>query len=726
MKKQIILFAMAGFLATALFAQEQDSVKKLDEVVITATKDERNVYETGRSITVVTAQQIRESGALNIMDVLSATEGQSVIGTGQNYGSKSTLFLRGAAGNHTVVMIDGVRLSDPSSPDNGLDISEISLANIDRIEIVRGSHSTLYGSSAIGGVVNIITKGADSSGIHLDAHGLYGSFSGNSDWDGKDETGTVFDCRLNLSGHLKAGFFVNAGIVSNHSRGFNSTVDTVVTMGVYKSSRQADPYGKFGFNVKLGYKKKKLDVFASYRRESQESELDDGGFRDDDNHIIGSIRNLMTYGAAYRISEHFSVRFNGGYTMLERKLVDDSSLVDSNVYDQTFVENNYSGTSMNNDLVITGKWNGLTLSLGGNHSAETMTGNTYVYANSMWGAYEDSTDLDSLGLNTSILGFYTHADIEGSLFSEKCKDLTIGAGMRYNMHSRFGNVLTWEFAPGYKFSEKGIIYISFASGFNAPSMYQLFTPEKDFFSGIQRGNPDLKPETSLSFELGIRQRVSSGMQWSAAIFHTKVKNTIEYVYLWDGSKTIDSLTGFDYKADRYLNMGETRITGLEFSVQATLSEKLLLSFNMTVLGGRYLVDREETDTSGTYGHHVQIFSNGAFVEGKTEISGIPRRSSNGNVALTWKPGKKISVIPSIRYVSNRSDLVYDATLGPWGAQTSAGLGDYMLIDLGLVYEISKHLSIAARGENLSNQTYQEIRGYASRGRGFYLKLGAFF
>lgn len=722
MKKQIFLLAVAGFLAPVLLAQEQDSIKKLDEVVITATKDERSIYETGRSITVVHSKEIRESGALTLMDLLSSTEGININGAGQNYGSKSTLFIRGASGNHSVVMIDGVRLSDPTSPDNGLDLSEISLANIERIEIVRGSHSTIYGSSAIGGVVNIITKGSDTTGFHLDARYAFGTFAGNSDLDGEHENGLAFDYGLNLAYQFKQGFYVNAGILSHHSKGFNSTVDTAVTPGTYKHANQGDPFDKFGYNARLGFKNNTLDAFLAFRGEMQGAEIDDGGFRDDDNHVIETRRMLLNYGLKYKFNSTLSLRVNGGYTMLERFLVDDSSLVDTTVYDQAFLENSYFGTSLNNEMVLNGKWKGFALTLGANHVLETMTGDTYYYS-PFW---SDSSSLDTLDLNASILGFFAHADVDGSVFSEKCNAWTFGLGARYAMHSRFGNALTLELAPGYKFSDKGMIYVSFSTGFNAPSLYQLFTPEKDFMSGIQRGNPDLKPESSVTWELGIKEKLRPGLSWSASLFYTRVSNTIEYVYLWDGSKSLDSLSFLDYKADRYLNMGETRTTGLEFSVHSRLNDKLSVKAAITVLGGKYIVDKADEDTTGTYGHHVQIFSNGAFVDGRTETYGLPRRSSQGSLALFWKPFKGFTVSPSARYVTQRSDLIYDATLGPFGALAPTALGDYLLLDINLSYEITKRFSISAKAENLSNQTYQEIRGYASRGRGFYLKLGAFF
>ncbi len=728
MKKELFACCVSLFLIghNFLSAQEQDTVQKLNEVVISATRGERNLYETGRSISVVTADDISKSGANTIADVLANTEGIYVVGTGQNYGSQTSIFMRGASSNHCVIMIDGVRLSDPSSPANGIDLNEISLTNIERIEVIRGSHSTMYGSSAIGGVVNIITKQGGKPGFHVDAIGSYGMFSGNSDYDAKHENGTLRDLNINLGYTFKFGLYLKAGVISTFSEGFNSSVDTVITPNTYKHDDQGDLFEKLGRNVKLGYKDSAIDVHVAYRNEIQGSMIDDGAFADDDNYSLGFRRKLLTYECKYKFNEHFSAGFNGGATNNYRIAEDDSSLIAPGIYDQTYIRNDYWGTQLTNELQLNGKWKGLEVLGGFTHQQETMTGTTYIYANSMWGVYEDSTDLDSLDLNTSTLNFFAHADISGSLFSEKCSNWSLGLGGRYIDHSQFGSVMTYEITPAYKFSEKGMLYFSYSTGFNAPSMYQLYTPEKSF-TGIQRGNKNLRPEYSASIEFGVKRKVNADLNWSASIFRTQVKDVISYVYLWNGATPYDSISGFDYMADTYLNTGTSVASGMELSVNSSFSEKLAVSIGLSVVGGTFTMDESELDTAASKGHHVQVFDNGVFVKGEVEVAGLPRRTSTGSFTITWKPISKLRIAPTFRYVGNRTDLIFDfpSNFDPHTV-IYAGLRDYLLIDLNLSYSINKKFMISLKGENLTNQTYQEIRGFASRGIGAYLKVAASF
>src|SRR5699024_8670893 len=131
---------------------------KLDEIIISASKFAELPQSVGRNVTVITGDEIRQSIHTSVADLLADQQSIHLIGPGQTPGSLQQGFIRSSNSNHSVVMIDGIRISDPSTVNNSIDLSELSTAGIQRIEIVRGSHSTLYGSSAIGGVVNIITK----------------------------------------------------------------------------------------------------------------------------------------------------------------------------------------------------------------------------------------------------------------------------------------------------------------------------------------------------------------------------------------------------------------------------------------------------------------------------------------------------------------------------------------------------------------------------------------
>ena len=114
----------------------------LKEVVITATRSEKNPLDVGRSISLISGDKLKSIGVDNVSEALSQSEGIYIVGTNQTPGQMQSIFCRGANSNQTSILIDGIKISDPSSTDNGINLSELSLINIDRIEIVRGSHST--------------------------------------------------------------------------------------------------------------------------------------------------------------------------------------------------------------------------------------------------------------------------------------------------------------------------------------------------------------------------------------------------------------------------------------------------------------------------------------------------------------------------------------------------------------------------------------------------------
>ena len=123
MKKEKIFIVSSAIVLLALSVSAQDSLKnkQLSEVVVSATRSERNITDIGRSISVITADDIKKSGATSMADLLSQQEGMYVVGAGQNPGMTSSIFTRGANSNQTVVLIDGVRISDPSAINNSID-----------------------------------------------------------------------------------------------------------------------------------------------------------------------------------------------------------------------------------------------------------------------------------------------------------------------------------------------------------------------------------------------------------------------------------------------------------------------------------------------------------------------------------------------------------------------------------------------------------------------------
>jgi vitamin B12 transporter len=723
MKKEktthFIRFSLASMLLTAasvINAQSQDTSQwhKLKEVVVSASRSEQDPDNVGKSITVISNQDIQNSGANTLAEILSRSEGIYIVGTGQNPGQLQNVFMRGANGNQTAILIDGVRITDPSTADNAIDFSEISLANIDHIEIVRGSQSTLYGSSAIGGVINIITKKGMTPGVHADADLRGGTFGTNTSTQSED---------LLINYTHKSGFYANGEIYNNSTNGLDATVDTVTDPKNYiHNHRERDNFSKTDLVGKLGFRNEKLDLFASYRREQQKADIDASAFSDDPAYTVDFTRNLFTYGAAYKANSKLSISYIGGMTDLKRVALDDSSVVDAvGTYNHNYFKGNYKGSTLTNELQGNYKIKGLSLVAGLATFNEKMTEDIYSL-NTAFGRSVFTSSLDSLHISVNTISEFVHVNLDGSLFRDKWKIIAIGLGMRNTQHDLFGNNLTYEINPSLKTGNNGLLFASWTTGFNAPSLYQLYSSDRDPGSQISRGNNTLRPETSASMEFGFKQKLSEHVSFHFSYFKTVVENSIDYVYLWNKNKPVDSLSYSDYRGDSYVNIGKQTNQGFEFGVNTKVSDKLLINGNVSLVNGRLDYDPANINNQHTLGNQVQLFANGAFINQKVQSFSLVRRPSTANIGLTYKACKKLSVRADVRYTGPRNDVYYNSSLGPFGAESTAGMGDYTLVDVSARYAIYKGLSAGLRVENLFNEKYYEIYGYTTRGRSVYMNI----
>src|SRR6187551_3487798 len=215
MKKKFLIVA-AAFIGSQLSAQlvptsrEQDT-SLLEEVVITANKYPNKTSLTGKVVTVITREQLDRSGGKDLAQILTEQAGIYIGGANSNAGKDKSVYLRGARVDHTLITIDGVPVYDPSGIGSNFDIRNLSIEQIERIEILKGSQSTLYGSDAIAGVINIITKKA---GVK--------SFSGN----GLLSFGSNNSLRANAGINGKTGIIDYNGSYSFHNtKGINETLN---------------------------------------------------------------------------------------------------------------------------------------------------------------------------------------------------------------------------------------------------------------------------------------------------------------------------------------------------------------------------------------------------------------------------------------------------------------------------------------------------------------------
>lgn len=706
MRKIIFLFAGANMLLKVNAQTDSLHTLALHEVVVSASRFDQKILETPRSVTVINSEAIRNSVYNSVDDLLSRQPGIYLVGGNQTPGTNQTLFMRGANSNQVVVMMDGVRITDPSSPNNAIDLSELSLTNVERIEIIEGAHSTVYGGGAIGGVINIITRKNSQPGFHGNGSVQAGTFGPPS--------GTL-SASANVGYSFQNGIYLSGSFYDQHVAGLNASVDTIRK---HFHAPDKDGFQKTDAYVKGGYRKNKWDGFISYKHTNQHASIDAGAFADDDNAFLDFKRDQMNYSLAYQFDSRLKLLANGSQSQSQRINENDSSRISAAAFDGNYFKGTYDGHLSTHELQLNYQANKIRAVAGGGAFSERMTFNTFYYA-SAFGGYASKVNYDSIQTKaTTWYGFAQTSWIGGPQ-----NKFGFSAGARLSNHSLFGNYFTFDANPSYAPSASSLVYASVSSGYNAPSLYQLFDPTKNFGEYTNLGNQSLRPEKSFSLEAGFKKEFNRGSYFTMAVFQTTTANLIDYVYLWNKNTPMQSLSYSDYLGNTYLNLSRQEVSGAELSGRWQTNSKLSITGNLTGLQGTITYKESDLDNAKTGGNHVQLYSNGAFVSGDGSINNLVRRPK-----VTAFAEIKYQILSSwsfsfyYRLAGRRNDSVYDYTLGPFGALNQQGVATYHLFDAGIYYRLKPWISFTAKMENIFNVQYQEILGYNTRGRSGYVRI----
>jgi vitamin B12 transporter len=417
MKKKIFVVA-AIFMSSQLIAQEDTISKTMDEVVITANKFPQKLSGTGKVITVITREQIMQSGGKDLSQLLNEQTGVIVNGANSNPGKDKSLFLRGATDKYTLILLDGVPLNDPSGVGGSFDLRLLSLDNIERIEILKGSASTLYGSNAVAGVINIISKKATSKQPQLRGlltYGSYNSIKGNANLNQKTK---ILEYDVNY--------------VYYNTDGISEAKDTTG-----KTNYDKDGFTQHALQTVLGINiTDKFKLSPYYRFTEFKGGFDADAFIDGPNHYTASLVNTGLTG--HYIYTNGSLHINYGYD---------------------FTKRDYA--SQYGTFITRGKF----------HNAEAYTNyllnkNVQLIAGLSYQSYR----IDVPDTTNNIISPYA------SLFLKTNKGLNIEFGGRFNHHNQYGNNFTYSFNPSYLIHDQVKLFVNITSGFRAPSISELFGP----------------------------------------------------------------------------------------------------------------------------------------------------------------------------------------------------------------------------------------------------------
>jgi vitamin B12 transporter len=449
---------------------QQDSIRQLNEVVITATKFPKNLSETGKVLTVIDEDQIRRSAGKDITQVLNEQVGLVVNGANSNPGKDKSVYLQGAKNDYTIILLDGVPLNDPSGVSGGAyDLRLISLDQVARIEILKGSQSTLYGSDAIAGVINIITKSEVERPVEFLGTVGYGSFN-------------TLRGNVGVSGNAKG---ITYSVAYSHSStdGISEAKEGNAVGFDKDGAAQNSFQTNFSFRVNA-----KLSIKPFIRYNQFEGKYDGGAFTDDVlNKYAGTLLNTGVH-ANYSLKKG-SVHAQYAYDQTDR------------LFDGTYGKTEYTGKFHHAEIFMNYELS---------KQIQLLTGITR----------QDLKMLDetSVEKNPDVVLTSPYVSVFGHF-----RNFSAELGGRYTHHTKFGEALTYSINPSYRFQNGLKLFLNLSTGFKSPSLYQLY--------GQYGANPDLKPERSQSWEGGVQGIViDNKIEWRAIVFSRSVKDVIIYTY----------------------------------------------------------------------------------------------------------------------------------------------------------------------------------------------------
>ena len=561
MSKKMISLSV-GLMATTLLFGQKDS---LESVIVTANKIEQKQNTTGKVVTVITSEQLNARAGQTVAQVLSEQAGMYLPGTLSNIGTVPSIYMRGASSGRTLILVDGAPVGDPSMISNEFDLNLVPLAQIERIEILKGSQSTMYGSDAIGGVINIITKKRSGSFITGGAStGTYGAKTNQIGFNG-----------------VLAKINYTLGFENQKSTGFSSAIDKNNT-----GSFDKDGYKNKSWYTKLNYTvNDHWTLQANTRKTAYKASIDYGAFKDDKDEYFNNATTMSGMQLKYK-KDKTVFQFQYQYTTQDRSYLNDS--VDNQYI--TYENNQYAGRTHFADVF-------LSKALGKN--IQWIVGADFRYGSynqtyasiSEWGPYNEIFK-DTFQFQNALYG--------SLLINDASKKWLLELGTRYNHHSRYGDNQTFTVSPSYVIQPGLRLISSISSGFKAPSLYQISY------------NTQLKAETSVNTEIGIDYK-STPVDARVVYFNRTINNGIDYNYI-------------DYN---FFNFIKQKVNGLEVELNHRLPHKQWVSVNYTLLNGQETNQNRVTTTDTiTYNyllkrpkHSLQLQYNIGYKKWEASVSG---------------------------------------------------------------------------------------------------------
>mgnify|MGYP001945010398 CR=1 FL=1 len=691
----------------------------LDQMVVTATRTLKDIQEVPSSISVVTAKDIEEQNVTNVRDAIAQLPGVYM-----DRKAESGIMIRGFDAKDILILVDGQQYNSTYNSD--LDFGDIPISNVERIEVLRGAASSIYGGHAVGGVVNITTKDAVEKGTHgtvtlsrgshktwkksvnLDTKATdkvsfgagyedrksdgFRGFYRSAKADKKATTAGKFDATANLP-QQQDGYYVYGG------RGTKAW-----------GHESYNGYVKYNFDesksIKYRYTKTKSyyryqDPFT-YVKDSDGNPVYDGlvktqngdiiklstdrfyGYRgesDKDRHVVSYQDEDNDFNVIFGYSHD---RYNGftsadlpkGYKDIDWEGAGDYSNHPEKIY----------------NLDITKAWDNVgdhTILVGASLKRDEMDQERYTLKH-----WKDNNSKDK---------FYAHDQgrvKNAALFIQDeyklAEPVTMYAGLRYD-HFKKGSGHFWqdngsnnydyssksqsynELSPklafDFKADDKTNFYVSYGHSFNPPPLYKVYRYVDYGGTGVNVwANPDLDPETSNSYEVGMKKKIGRKTNLSLTGYYVKTSDKIEYVTFKDPATGKN-----DHK--QYVNYGDEKRRGVEFELKQKFDDKFSAYINYAWQQGKVSAPKLKDSNKNGYNDLLDY--------------SVPKHLFHAGINYTQD---RLNALLDCQYVSARMNP-HDPS-GEYGAEDA-----YFLMNTAINYQIDKDFTLQFAVDNLLDKKY---------------------
>jgi vitamin B12 transporter len=649
---------LLGVLPSQAAAQEQPDTVKLRELVVTATRLETPIADAPGSITVLDGESMRSRGQRFLVDALRTVPGLA-IAQSAGPGALTSVFIRGGESDYVQVLVDGVQVNDPGGSFNW---AHLRTEDVERVEIVRGPASVLYGSDAVSGVVQIFTRAGGAPRIEAGMTGSRGDRRGAD--AGAFDTRAV-DASLTGSAAPPSGgsAMLRYGLSAAHATSsglfaFNSDYDNTTVAGRLRLDGRR---GDVAITARL------MDNEYHYPTTGSGAVIDSNQFATGASRSIGA-------DAGYRILAPIEVRLLATLHDTESRTENPPEGDEPDDFWSTTDQLRRAvDTRVNIDLPRT-----TILTLGAER--EWQEAQSAFESISEFGTATDATDEERA--NT---GWY--AQLHGS----PLETVSITLGGRIDDNDEFGTFPTGRAAVSWRPLSALRLHASVGTAFKEPTFFETFA------TGFTRGNPDLEPEQARSRDAGAEYAVFGGaLVLGATWFDQRYRNLIQY--------TFSPPTAGD---PNYFNIGAARARGIELSASAgTSAVTASASYSHTVT--RVMDDGFGEDM--------------AFQDGRRLLR---RPEHRATIDATLKLTSAATALLAARYVGERDDLDFTDPAEWSGIRTSLGeyaVVDAGIV-YGIVRG-GPRIDLSGGVRNLFDRAYQEIYNFPTPGRVFYIGMRA--